>query len=72
MSDSKMLQMVLDGQTFIREELKDVKVEVKKNGKRIDKFGLQLAQLDDDAPIVGEFDKLEKRMTKVEKQVASN
>lgn len=40
--------------------------------KRIDKIGLQLAELSDDAPTVEEFDNLEKRVSKVEHQVAKN
>jgi DNA repair exonuclease SbcCD ATPase subunit len=39
--------------------------------KRIDKIGLSVAQLQDDAPTIKEFDKLEKRVTKVEVKVAS-
>lgn len=38
---------------------------------RIDKIGLQVARLEDDAPTIEEFDKLEKRVTKVEQKVAS-
>ncbi len=39
--------------------------------KRIDKIGLAVARLEDDAPTVEEFDKLEKRVIKVEQKVAS-
>ena len=67
MSDTKMLQAILDGQTSIKEDIKEVKIEVKKNGQRIDKIGLQLANLEDDAPTIGEFDNLEKRVSKLEK-----
>jgi polyhydroxyalkanoate synthesis regulator phasin len=38
----------------------------------IDKLGYQLAELTDDAPTIKEFDKLEKRVTKLEKTVTSN
>lgn len=38
--NTKMLQMVLDGQVSIKKE-------IKKNGKRIDKLGQQLAYLED-------------------------
>jgi len=82
MSDTKMLQALIDGQKAIKEELlekvggvdkkvDEVKKEVVNNGKRIDKIGLELAELSDDAPTVEEFDELEKRVGKVEKQVAS-
>lgn len=39
--------------------------------KRINKLGFQIANLEDDAPTVEEFDELEKRVTKVEQTVAS-
>jgi hypothetical protein len=76
MSDTKVLQAILDGQSTIRGDIKGVKEELKKTDqkltKRIDKFGLQLAELvADDAPTVEEFDGLEKRVGKLEKQVAS-
>jgi len=70
MSDNKILQALLDGQTSIREDIKEVKEEVKKNSERIDKLGLQIANLEDDAPTIEEFDGLEKRVNKLEKEVA--
>ena len=77
MSDTKILQAILDGQRVLKEELKrdignvkkDVlRVESKldKNGKRLDRLGMDLAQLSDDAPTIEEFDNLEKRVTKLE------
>jgi tetrahydromethanopterin S-methyltransferase subunit G len=38
---------------------------------RIDKIGLAVARLEDDAPTTEEFNKLEKRVTNVEQKVAS-
>lgn len=70
MTKTKMLQAVLDGQVAIREDIGEVKLEVKKNGKRIDKLGLQLARLEDDTPTIEEFVKFEKRVTKVEKHIS--
>ena len=75
-----MLQAILDGQNAIKEELKsDIKrleekvdkntVTIEKNGKRIDKIGLQLAELADDAPTIDEFEKLEKRVSTLELQM---
>ena len=63
----KMLQLVLDGQGAIR---KDIKKLDEKLTKRIDKIGLDVAQLQDDSPTIEEFDKLEKRVKKVEVKVA--
>lgn len=39
--------------------------------KRIDKLGLQIAKLEDDAPTWEDFDKLELRVKKVEQKVAA-
>jgi len=78
-----MLQAILDGQNAIKEELKsDIKrleekvdkntVTIEKNGERIDKIGLQLAELADDAPTIDEFEKLEKRVSTLELQMTKN
>ena len=83
MSNTKILQAILDGQRAIKEELKEdinkvgkdvLRVEKKgdKNGKRLDRLGLELAELSDDAPTIGEFDKLEKRAPKLESQASKN
>ena len=69
MSDTKILQTIVDGQVEIKKEIKNVKESVEDNGKMIDKLGLQLAELSDDAPTIKEFDSLEKRVNKLEKQV---
>ncbi len=70
-----MLQMVLDGQTSIKKELIEVKSEMKKGfkevNKRLDTIGSSVAYLEDDTPTVGEYNNLEKRVGKLEKQVAS-
>lgn len=75
MSDTKMLQSVLDGQKGMRQGLRDVKQEIKngfqKVNKRIDTLGSQLAYLEDDAPTREEHEELEKRINKVETRVAS-
>jgi len=68
-SSTKMLKILIDGQKSIRNDITEVKEEVKKNGTRIDKLGLQIARLEDDAPTIEEFDKLEKRVTKVERKL---
>lgn len=66
----KLLQILVDGQKEIKEELIVIKSEingVEKNlTKRIDKLGLQLAELEDDSPTREEHDELEARVTKVE------
>ncbi len=81
MTDTKMLQAILDGQSAIKEELKnEIKIlsdrvsslESKVDegfgsvNERIDKLGLPIANLEDDAPTLSEFDDLEKRVTILE------
>jgi peptidoglycan hydrolase CwlO-like protein len=39
---------------------------------RIDKLGLQLARLEDDAPTINEFEDLEKRVEGIEKKTSLN
>lgn len=76
-SDTKMLQILIDGQVSIKQGLnklekrmnegfKNVDARFDKTDKRIDKLGMQLANLEDDAPTIDEFDNLEKRVTKLE------
>lgn len=71
-NDTKMLQLVLDGQSEIRKDIKKLEGKLEKkideNGNRIDKLGKQLAYLEDDAPTRKEYDKLEKRVSKLETQ----
>ncbi len=75
MSDTKLIQAVLDKVTKLDEKVdkgfKGLKGEIVNNRNRIDKLGLQLAELADDASTVEEFDNLEKRVGKLEKQPAS-
>ncbi|QQG41660.1 MAG: hypothetical protein HYV90_05930 [Candidatus Woesebacteria bacterium] len=73
MSDAKMLQLLLDGQTSIKKELregfKSVGLRFDEVDKRIDKLGLQIARLEDDAPTVEEFEDLEKKVVKIQKNL---
>lgn len=82
MPDTKVLQAILDGQVQIREDLKKLEVKVDEGFKgvnerfdktdgRIDNLGMDLANLADDAPTVEEFGKLEKKVEKIGKQIAS-
>lgn len=66
-----MLQAILDKIVEVQDDVKRVDEKVVKNGKRIDKLGEQLAYLEDDAPTKGEFEKLEKRVGKLEKVIVS-
>jgi len=76
MPDTKILQSIFDGQTSIRKDIKEVKEELKKTETRltgrIDKLGLQIARLEDDAPTVDEFEKLVRRVTKLENKFSEN
>ena len=40
--------------------------------ERIDKIGLQVARLEDDTPTIQDFEKLESKVTKIQRQVAKN
>lgn len=55
MTNTKILQAILDGQVSIREDIKRVEKKVEENGQRIDKLGMQIANLEDDAPTIEEF-----------------
>ena len=50
----------------------EMKQEFKKLTERVDKIGLQVAHLEDDAPTVDEFDDLVKRVKKLESQILKN
>ena len=65
--DTKILQMLLEGQSLIRREMKE---GFEKVTNRMDKLGLQLAELEDDTPTIEEFEKLEKKVTKVQHHLA--
>jgi len=75
----KMLQILVEGQAAIRGDIKklDNKLTNRINGveekltERIDKLGMQIANLEDDSPTVEEFDTLEKRVIKVEQRLAT-
>jgi len=87
MDDVKqMFRKLINGQSLMKSEVLgeirkvDKKVEdlreetrngFKEVNKRIDKIGMQTASVEDDTPTIEEFDKLEKRVTKVEQKVAS-
>lgn len=69
MSDTKILQVILDKVTLLGAELNEFKKEVyarfDKVDGRIDKLGMQLAHLEDDAPTRDEFEKLQKSVSAV-------
>ncbi len=75
MTDTKILQAILDGLNRISEDLKGFKDEVYKRfdrvDERIDKLGLKIANLEDDAPTNEEFEHLTKRVDKLERVTAS-
>ena len=54
MTDTKMLQILIDGQVEIKKEMKGgfkkVCEEIKKTNKRLDTIGKTVAYLEDDAP----------------------
>ena len=76
MSDTKMLQIVLDKVSSVDKNVISLEKKVDKGFKevngRLDKIGSSVAFLENDTPTIVAHENLEKRMTKVEKQVASN
>jgi hypothetical protein len=74
MSDTKMLQLVLDKVTSLEKKVdtgfKSVDLRFDGVDKRIDKLGLQIASLEDDAPTMEEFEGLEKKVVKIQKRLA--
>ncbi len=77
MSNTKLLQAILDNVVTIKNDLKNLDRKLTKRindldrklTKRIDTLGQDLAILDDDAPTREEHDNLEKRVTKIEKKI---
>lgn len=76
MSDNKILQAIVNGQVAIREDIQklDKKVSsVEENlTRRINNLGLQLANLEDDAPTRDEFDALGQKVAVLEKHAPQN
>ena len=76
----KMFRTIVNGQSAMKQELLskidslDKKVEKGFTGvnKRLDTIGKSVAYLEDDAPTIGEFDKLEKRVSKLENRAIKN
>lgn len=80
-----MLRAIINGQSSMKGELlkeiheldkkvdagfKSVDLRFDKMDKRIDKLGLQIANFEDDAPTVEEFDELEKKVVKIQNKMA--
>lgn len=75
MSDTQLLQAILDKVSAVDKKVDGLQSEMtsgfKKVNTRIDRLGKTLAFLEDDAPTREEFDELEKRVERIEKD-ASN
>lgn len=74
MSDTKILQAISDRIALMDKKIdngfKEVKNELKEVNKRLDRQGASLAYLEDDAPTTKDFNKLEKRVRKIEVKLA--
>ena len=70
-----MLQMVLDGQSKMDKRLNVIEENMKKGfkgvEKRVDKLGMDLAHLSDDAPMMEDFEILEQKVEKLEHKYAT-
>ena len=75
MSDTKLLQTILDKVSSVDKKIDTLGEKVDKRfnkvDKRLDTIGMSVARLEDDSPTIEEFDGLEKRVNKLEKQTAS-
>jgi len=71
MSDTKLIQAVLDKVDTLGKKVDEVRTIVIKNGERLDKLGLELAKLQDDTPTMEEFDEMDNRVKKLEKQAVN-
>jgi len=71
-----MLQAILEKIVLIQNSINKLETKLdeveKRLTERIDRIGSTVAYLEDDAPTIRQFNKLEKRVTKLEKHVASN
>ncbi len=76
MTSTKILQILVDGQTKARKDRSELKKMINdldgRLTERIDALGKQLNVLDEDAPTREEHNKLEKRVGKLEHQFATN
>lgn len=76
MSDTKILQAVLDKVTNVEKKVndgfKEANVKLVRLEERLDKLGLQIANLEDDSPTIEDLDNLEKRVSVLEQQSSNN
>lgn len=74
MTDNRVLQAVLDKVTSLEQKVnegfKEVFARFDKMDKRIDNLGMQLANLEDDAPTNEAFDEVVERVEKLEHKFA--
>lgn len=72
-SDTKMLQSILDKISSVDKKVDrgftGVNGRIDETNKRLDKLGLQLVNLEDDAPTIEEFEKLEQKVVKIQNKL---
>ncbi|OGM77823.1 hypothetical protein A2188_02285 [Candidatus Woesebacteria bacterium RIFOXYA1_FULL_43_9] len=75
MSDTKMLQAILNRVTLIDQKMdngfKNLSEKIDKTNHRIDVLGGELAELQDDAPTMEEFEDLGKQVKRLQFKFAS-
>jgi ubiquinone biosynthesis protein UbiJ len=76
MSNTKMLQAVLDKVSSVDKKVDSLENKVEKGfkevNKRLDIIGTSVACLEDDTPTIEELDSLEKRVVNLEHHISSN
>lgn len=71
MADNRILQTILDTVLAVRSEVAEVKENVKDNGDKLTRLSESLRYLENDTPTIKEFNRLERRVSKLEKQTIS-
>jgi len=76
MTNTKLLQTIVDKVSSVDRKVDSLDNKMDKRftevNQRLDTIGTSVAHLEDDAPTIEEFDKLGKRVTKLDHQVADN
>ena len=76
MPDTKMLQAILDRVSLVDKKATSIEKQMKDGfqgvNERLDKIGKSVAYLEDDTPTIDEFNKLIRRVSKLENRVFRN
>lgn len=71
MADTKILQAIFDKVNTIEKTVHQNAKGINETNERLDKIGKSVAYLEDYTPTIKEHDRLARRVTKIEKRLAS-